>query len=188
MKKPILILTLLASLLALPAPAGAQQSSGFLMVGTDAAYADFTHGEDCNVFVGYVWADMVVYFSPFQIVRPHSDLAVTLTGDCGDFEGVVGTVDDTRAGIVTLESAYVDTIDVPLGGGLIAEVDLTWTATGPVRTEWVRQPGMRAFHRTRDAVVAGTVTITSGGTDVFTVTGADEVGEARITRYNEIQW
>ncbi len=188
MKKPLLVLVIVASLLALPAPAAGDDGGGFILVGADAAYVDFTHSESCHVSVGLVSAKMVIYFNPFQIVRPHADLEVKLMGDCGDDVGVVGTVGEPRAGIVKLRSAFVDTIAVPLDSGLTAIVDLEWQAEGPIRRELVREPGMLAFHRTRDAVVDGTVTIKDGNATLFDVSSEDDGWAAVITHYTEIQY
>ena len=196
MKRLLLVSTVVLLLFAMVVPisAGKPENLGFILKDTDAAYADFTEGPlfGCNVFVGYVSTDRANFLGEPGGFRPHSDLQVTLTGDnpaCSG-EGTVDTLNDPLAGITELGTAYVHGINVPLGGGRYATVDLDWTAGGEVIDWKVTRPGMHASHETRLADVEGTVLIF--GTPPFGVNedqvriGSDELDAPRITHYDEV--
>lgn len=185
------------------------QDRGFLLLGTDAAYATFI-AEDvpggvgyCNVQIGYVRANALIYFDG-EVVRPHSDLEVKFE-DCGALTGsvgVVGTVGHPDASVTRLDSASIDGIDVPIeladptvADRVTASVDVDWTAHGRRYTQRFRDEHGGSLHRTRAADVTGSVVfevVDNGTTWTYTFTEDDvlvldppEIWP-QITRYNEI--
>ena len=173
----------------------------FLLAKADAAYATFASDEFpgfpyCQISVGYVSAHHVKYFGG-ELVRPHSDLEVRFD-DCLPYtgnRGVVTTVDHPNASFVKLESAVIDSIEVPILPFITATVDLTWTATGPTVIERYRDSGGHATHRSRAADVSGTVTIDivlGNGTTRLTFTEANLLTAdppeiwPKITHYTEL--
>ena len=188
MKKLLLISMVLLLAFAFATPSSAEPPTGFVMTGADAAYAEFSH-DGCDVWVGYVWAKRVRHFETGEVRSPHADVDVRLSGSCGEMYGTSGqVVDNPATEFVKLESAFVHGITLPLNATYTVVVDLEWTATGDVYTQTFNEPGMRASHRTRDAVVApgGTVTILDGETLVSTF-GTGVLCYSIITHYNEIQ-
>jgi uncharacterized protein (DUF39 family) len=188
MKKLLLISMVVLLVLAFATPGSAEPPTGFVMTGTDAASAEFAD-DGCDVFVGYVWAKRVRYFATGEVVSPHSDVDVKLSGTCGTMSGTYGpVVGNPLTEIVKLESAFVDGIVVSLDSGYTAVVDLEWTATGDVYKVKHNEPGMRASHQTRDATVTATGTVTiMDGTEALLTFGTDDLYSSIITHYNEVQ-
>lgn len=147
-----------------------------------------------------MWAKQVKYFDG-EIVRPHHDIQVRLTGVCPGFnippDGYLDGVENLTgydSGIVKLVEADATGLEPGDDGividdevtGISAVVRLTWTAVGDVYAEVFREPGMRASHRTTDATVTGTVEVT--GLGEFTTEEDLRLGEyrPRITHFMTI--
>jgi hypothetical protein len=165
------------------ATAASGVAQGFLLTGTDAAYARFVapvdecHGLD--LFVGYVQADRLV--SPLGDGRPHfhSDIEAQLsvsenseTEACGTdvlhLAGVRGLTDGDQVQIVTLEMATLDGFALTLRGiedddpvTVVLTLDLAWTVSGGVFSETTHAPGSHSAHRTVAAAIDGTISIDS---------------------------
>ncbi len=181
-------------------PASAQPpAGGFLLTGTDAAYADGLgvpiDGCAGDLFVGFV--DGTLQQPLGGMPMPHSDVQAILT--CNGGPALEGTVQTTTCNpasqIVSLESATLVCV-VSIDNGAVGDtanviINLQWTATGNIFTEIVNEPGKHAAHRTRLANLAGGVTINgTGGVlmgKVGFAAGPDALADTRITRFNEIQ-
>ena len=189
-------------------PAAAEDERGFMLIGTDAAYADYSlYLEDFGgpgvdyifeVWTGYVYAKLLRY-DDGEIVMPHTDVGVQVclfeaTDPNGCFssatpmlEGVVGPTEygDGYASIVKLASAEVVEIDVPVAraDGLSAVVGLTleWTATGDIIREVTKTPTDRTISKTRLAEATGSITlsdVSDGGHLLALLAGTYDVGGA----------
>lgn len=195
------MIVLFVTVLAFAGTAGAAnvraaKPDGFLLIGTDAAYARFVAPVDeCHgleLFVGYVQADGLK--NPIGGGRPmfHSDVEAVLsvyenaeTEGCGtnalQLSGVRGLTESDHVEIVTLESATLDGFELTITGvegqdpvTVVLTLDLTWTGDGAVYTETTHSHGDHSAHRTVAAAVAGTLTIESvaGGGDLATALSA----------------
>ena len=200
------------------ASAASSVTNGYLLSGTDAAYARFIAPvDDCHgldLFVGYVQADRLL--SPLGSGRPrfHSDVEAQLSvyenseiEGCGtdvlNLVGVRGLTDADQVGIVTLETATLDSFTLTITGvednapvTAVLTLDFAWTASSAPFTETIHARGNHSAHRTVAATIDGTFTIdeVTGGAESAAALSALvgqpvpglEQTEGSITHYREI--
>jgi hypothetical protein len=157
-------------------------TGGFVLTGTDAAYANFLAPVDAchtlDLFVGYVAADRLL--NPLGSGAPfvHSDVDVTLriyenaeTEGCGSADLHLAGGEQASTGqveMVMLESATLDGFELEVTGveggvpvTVMLTLDLEWTGDGDIFTETFHEPGTVSANRTVLASVDATVTIDS---------------------------
>lgn len=153
-EKLLALLFVVVMVVAFAAPVGADD--GFVLIGADAARVELVR-DGCTVEVSYVRAVAVRYFDR-PMAKTFEDIDVSLWGDCGGLEGthVTRNISDGHpdADIEKLEWAYLtNDFEVRDDAGFRAVINLRWTAVGKAYTEVFNEPGMRAAHRTRGAVL-----------------------------------
>jgi hypothetical protein len=176
-------------------PASADPPTGFILVGSNAAYSDHSTGfvsggtdYVLEIQVGYVEAKMLKFFGG-ETYRPHTDVDVRLCvfrdapdDWCGSEEslqlsGVKNLPWDGDAKIVKLESALLDQFRLSVtGDGVAADLllALEWEAYGRTVTEPLRGPGQHGAQKTRQAHLTGSIEIEglTGGGPLSALVGA----------------
>ena len=185
MRRLLALLFVVLMVVAFAAPVGADD--GFVLIGADAARVELV-SDGCTVEVSYIRAVAVRYFER-PMAKPHEDIDVTLWGSCGGLEGthVTRNISDGHpdADIKKLDWAYLtNSFEVSDDVDFSAVINLSWTAVDKAYTQVFNEAGMRAAHRTRNAVLEAAGSVVIDGFDTFTV--EDHFSSAHITHFTTI--